>query len=174
MDKEDSFYFLGWTPNLFLPLCPACENQKAYNPNVRIYIIQPVPKNPSAIKPGMKIHCIHPDWFISCKRRADTAIPGIKIGIKRTRVATSIVSWDEPIKASKKPAIKKYINEIFAINPKITRLWITTWSWNTWMIKLSEKLWLKKEAVYRKARIVEWKYYDSISYWILRKEWDNI
>ena len=31
--------------------------------------------------------------------------------IKRTRVATSIVSWDEPIKASKKPAIKKYINE---------------------------------------------------------------
>lgn len=71
-------------------------------------------------------------------------------------------------------ALKEWINEIFAKNEKIVRLWITTWSWNTWMIKLAEKLWFSVEAVYRKARIVEWKYFDSISYWILREEWVNI
>lgn len=71
-------------------------------------------------------------------------------------------------------ALKKWINQLFDTNPKIIRLWLTTWSWNIWMVKLAEKLKFKKEAVYRKARIVNWKYYDSISYWILRDEWDNI
>ncbi len=70
-------------------------------------------------------------------------------------------------------ALKKWISEIFNNNPKIVRLWITTWSWNLWMIKLAEKLGLEKEAVYRKARIVNWEYYDSISYWILRDEWEK-
>lgn len=71
-------------------------------------------------------------------------------------------------------ALKQWINEIFEVNPKIIRLWLTTWSWNIWMMKLAEKLKFKKEAVYRKARIVDWKYYDSVSYWILREEWENI
>lgn len=71
-------------------------------------------------------------------------------------------------------ALKKWINEIFSKNPKIIRLWITTWSWNSWMIKLAEKLLFNKEAVYKNARIVDWKYFDSVSYWILREEWDII
>lgn len=70
-------------------------------------------------------------------------------------------------------ALKKWIDEIFTYNPKIVRLWLTTWSWNIAMMKLAEKLWFQKEAVYRKARIVDWKYFDSVSYWILKNEWEN-
>lgn len=40
------------------------------------------------------------------------------------------------------------------------------------MLGLAEKLGFKKEAVYRKARIVINEYFDSISYGILREEWD--
>ena len=40
-------------------------------------------------------------------------------------------------------------------------------------MKLAEKLGMKKEAVYRKARIVDNKYYDSLSYGILRQRWDS-
>lgn len=42
------------------------------------------------------------------------------------------------------------------------------------MMNLAEKLGLKKEAVYRKARIVDKKYYDSISYGILKEEWEKL
>ncbi len=68
-------------------------------------------------------------------------------------------------------ALKKWIDEIFIKNPKLIRLGLTTWSGNLRMIRLAEKLGLKKEAVYRKARIVDNQYYDSVSYGILREEW---
>lgn len=68
-------------------------------------------------------------------------------------------------------AMKIWINELFQERKDIIRLWLTTWSWNKAMIWLTEKLGFKKEAVYRKARIVDEKYYDSVSYWILREEW---
>jgi len=42
------------------------------------------------------------------------------------------------------------------------------------MMNLAEKLGLEKEAVYRKARIVDKQYYDSISYGILKEEWQAI
>ena len=32
---------------------------------------------------------------------------------------------------------------------------------------------MKKEAEYRKARIVNGEYYDSVSYGILKEEWQN-
>jgi putative hydrolase of HD superfamily len=41
------------------------------------------------------------------------------------------------------------------------------------MMRLAEKLGFIKEAVYRKARIVNNEYYDSISYGILKEEWIN-
>ena len=74
-------------------------------------MIKPVPKNSSAIKPGIKIHCIHPDWFISCKRLAETAIDGTIIGINRTNDAISNVVSDTPANPKKKPAIKKYTKQ---------------------------------------------------------------
>jgi len=60
---------------------------------------------------------------------------------------------------------------IFDRHPNIIRIGLTTWSGNERMIKLAEKLGLKKEAVYRKARIVDGVYYDSISYGFLKEEW---
>lgn len=68
-------------------------------------------------------------------------------------------------------ALKQWINEIFENHTEIIRIWLTTWSWNIGMMKLAEKLGLEKEATYRKARIVNWEYYDSVSYWILKEDW---
>ena len=69
---------------------------------------KPVPKNSSAIKPGIKIHCIHPDWLMSCKRLAATAIEGKNIGINRTNDAPSNASSGTPLNPKRKPATKKY------------------------------------------------------------------
>lgn len=68
-------------------------------------------------------------------------------------------------------ALKLWIDKMFTWNNRIVRLGLTTWSGNLRMMSLAEKLGLKKEATYRKARIVDGKYYDSVSYGILREEW---
>lgn len=71
-------------------------------------------------------------------------------------------------------ALKMWITQLFEEKPELARLGLSTWSGNTRMIKLAEKLNLVKEAVYRKARIVDGCYYDSVSYGILREEWHNL
>ena len=68
-------------------------------------------------------------------------------------------------------ALKLWISELFERRAELVRLGITTWSGNHGMIRLAEKLGMKKEAEYRKARIVNGEYYDSISYGILKEEW---
>lgn len=70
-------------------------------------------------------------------------------------------------------ALKLWIDEMFTTRKEIVRIGLTTWSGNEGMMKLSEKLRLKKEAVYRNARIVDGAYFDSVSYGILRSEWYN-
>lgn len=77
--------------------------------------------------------------------------------------------WNKGIGYS---ALTLWINEVFE-KKEIVRIGITTWSGNIGMIKLAEKLGLKEEARYRKARIVKGKYFDSVSYGILREEWEN-
>lgn len=71
-------------------------------------------------------------------------------------------------------ALTLWTEELFTQMPELARLGLTTWSGNFRMMHLAEKLGFVKEAVYRKARIVEGQYYDSISYGILREEWDVI
>ena len=68
-------------------------------------------------------------------------------------------------------ALILWIDEIFDCNSDLVRIGLSTWSGNIRMIKLAEKLELKKEAVYRKARIVDGKYYDSVSFGLLKEEW---
>ena len=70
-------------------------------------------------------------------------------------------------------ALRMWIDEKFVEYPKMVRIGISTWSGNERMIRLAEKLGLQKEAVYRKARIVDGEYYDSVSYGILREEWEK-
>lgn len=78
--------------------------------------------------------------------------------------------WNKGIGFS---ALKLWINEVFKEKTEIIRIGITTWSGNDGMIKLAKKLGMKEEARYRKARIVNGKYFDSVSYGILKKEWKN-
>ena len=68
-------------------------------------------------------------------------------------------------------ALKIWIGELFEKNKEMVRIGLTTWSGNKGMMNLALKLNMKKEAVYRMARIVDGEYYDSISYGILREEW---
>jgi len=68
-------------------------------------------------------------------------------------------------------ALKEWISHLFD-DYNIVRLGLTTWSGNDRMMALSEKLGMTKEATFRKARIVNGEYYDSISYGILKEEWE--
>lgn len=70
-------------------------------------------------------------------------------------------------------ALTMWINEIFDTNPKLVRIGISTWSGNTNMVHLAKKLGLEEEAVYKKARIVDGKYYDALSYGILKEDWQK-
>ena len=55
--------------------------------------------------------------------------------------------------------------------PVLARLDLRTWSGNERMMRLAQRLGFREEARFRRARIVNGKYYDSIGYGILREEW---
>lgn len=70
-------------------------------------------------------------------------------------------------------SLKIYVDYIFNIKKAIVRIDLRTWSGNFGMINLAKKLNFKEEAIFRKARIVDGKYYDSLAYGILREEWEK-
>ncbi len=72
-----------------------------------------------------------------------------------------------------KEAMTLWIQYLFEQDDTLVRLDLRTWSGNFGMIKLGKKLGFKQEACFRKARIVQGKYYDSIGMGILREEWKN-
>ncbi len=69
--------------------------------------------------------------------------------------------------------LKKWIDLVFIEHPEIVRIGLTTWSGNHRMVGLAKKIGLTEEARYKKARIVSGKYYDSVSYGILKEEWEG-
>lgn len=71
-------------------------------------------------------------------------------------------------------AIQLWIKEIFIQYPSLEHIGLTTWSGNPRMMKASEKIGFKKEAQIRKVRYWQNKYYDSVSYGILREEWNAL
>ena len=70
-------------------------------------------------------------------------------------------------------ALTAWISQVFSERPEIVRIGLSTWSGNFGMCRVARKLRLKEEARYRNARIVDGKYYDSVSYGVLREEWEN-
>lgn len=70
-------------------------------------------------------------------------------------------------------ALGLWCDYLFAVEKKFVRLDARTWSGNTGMMKLAEKLSFTQEAVFRMARIVNGKYYDGLGYGILRDEWQT-
>ncbi len=55
--------------------------------------------------------------------------------------------------------------------PDWVRLDLRTWSGNRGMIRLAEKLGYQQEACFRKARIVDGRYFDGLGFGVLRDEW---
>jgi putative hydrolase of HD superfamily len=67
-------------------------------------------------------------------------------------------------------AFKMWIDRVFKENPDLVRIGYTTWSGNPGMMQIGEKLGMTQEACYKKARIFQGEYYDSVSYGILRED----
>lgn len=68
-------------------------------------------------------------------------------------------------------ALTLWVDLLFREHPEIVRLDMRTWSGNTRMMRLAEKLGFQLEARFRKARIVGGEYYDGLGYGLLREEW---
>ncbi|EGQ7919575.1 GNAT family N-acetyltransferase [Vibrio parahaemolyticus] len=68
-------------------------------------------------------------------------------------------------------AIPLWVSHLFKKH-QIERVGMTTWSGNPRMMALASKLGFKQEAVLRKVRYYQGKYYDSIKYGVLRSEWE--
>lgn len=67
-------------------------------------------------------------------------------------------------------AISLWLKELFTQFDYLPHIGFTTWSGNEGMQKIGEKCGMKKEAVIRKVRYLNGKYYDSVKYGILREE----
>jgi len=70
-------------------------------------------------------------------------------------------------------ALSLWCDYLFEQRPDFVRLDLRTWSGNTGMMKLAEKLGFTREATFRQARIVDGDYYDGLGYGILREEWET-
>ncbi len=68
-------------------------------------------------------------------------------------------------------ALGLWSDYLFAMMPSLSRLDLRTWSGNSGMMRLAEKLGYREEARFRKARVVQGRYYDAMGYGILREEW---
>lgn len=68
-------------------------------------------------------------------------------------------------------AMRLWVDYLFGARPDIVRLDLRTWSGNSGMVRLAGKLGFKLEACFRKARIVDGKYYDALGFGALREEW---
>lgn len=69
-------------------------------------------------------------------------------------------------------AISLWVDYLFE-NHFIERVGMTTWSGNPRMMALASKIGFKQEAVLRKVRYYQGKYYDSVKYGVLKSEWKN-
>lgn len=90
-------------------------------------------------------------------------------------LCVGLVLYDEATwgKGVGREALSLWMDYLFAARPELVRLDLRTWSGNTGMIALAEKLGYRREAVFRRARIVRATFYDGLGYGILREEWMN-
>lgn len=68
-------------------------------------------------------------------------------------------------------ALGLWTQYLFDTMPALVRSDLRTWSGNTAMMRLAEKLGYREEARFRQARIVEGEYFDGLGYGVLRHEW---
>lgn len=70
-------------------------------------------------------------------------------------------------------ALGLWCDYLWQAMPELVRLGLGTWSGNTGMMRLAEKLGFQEEARRRMARIVKGNYFDSMGYGVLRTEWQQ-
>ncbi|MBK8902171.1 MAG: GNAT family N-acetyltransferase [Anaerolineaceae bacterium] len=70
-------------------------------------------------------------------------------------------------------ALGLWCEHLLQTMPELVRLDLRTWSGNSGMMRLAQKLGFQEEARFRDARIVDGKYYDSVGCGILRREWQE-
>lgn len=70
-------------------------------------------------------------------------------------------------------ALTLWMDYLFDTFPYLPHLGFTTWSGNSRMQRLGDKLGMEKEGVIRKVRFWQGQYYDSVKYGILREEWQE-
>lgn len=126
-----------------------------------------------------------PDWKFLLKDRCRCILVDDKpIGMvsrvwidKKTRwMEIGIVIYDESYWSNGYgyEALKMWISQTFKDFKEIEHIGLTTWSGNIRMMKLSEKLGMKREAQIRKVRFWQGVYYDSVKYGVLRCEWEKL
>lgn len=69
-------------------------------------------------------------------------------------------------------ALTLWISHLFQ-QTDVARIGLSTWSGNPRMMKCAEALGMKQEGCMRNVRFFEEKYYDSLSYGVLREEWET-
>lgn len=72
-----------------------------------------------------------------------------------------------------KEALSLWVDYLFKNQLELVRLDLHTWSGNEGMARLALKLGFKLEGCFRKARIVNGNYFDSLQFGILKEEWMN-
>ncbi|MGG2065942.1 MULTISPECIES: GNAT family N-acetyltransferase [unclassified Bacillus (in: firmicutes)] len=70
-------------------------------------------------------------------------------------------------------ALRMYIDLLFQ-HMTIGRIGLTTWSGNSRMMKVAEKLGMQLEGRMRKCRYYNGEYYDSIRMGMIREEWEEM
>lgn len=70
-------------------------------------------------------------------------------------------------------ALGLWCDYLWQAMPELARLDLRTWSGNSGMMHLAEKIGFKEEARFRDARIVNGDYFDSMGYGVLRAEWQQ-
>lgn len=68
-------------------------------------------------------------------------------------------------------ALGRWTEYLFAEMPQLVRLGLRTWSGNVGMMRVAARLGFVEEARFRRARIVDGVYHDSLGYGVLREEW---
>ncbi len=118
-----------------------------------------------------------PRGRLAIARRADNLLLGIVswywIGEETLWAAAGIVLYDPAVwgKGIGYEALGLWSQYLFDSNLAWVRLDLRTWSGNSAMMRLAQKLGYREEARFRKARMVNGAYYDGMGYGILREEW---
>jgi len=106
---------------------------------------------------GLPVGMVSKTWV-------DKATRWLEIGI----VIYDDQLWGEGIATL---ALRLWVDTIFQEIDALEHIGMTTWSGNSAMMAVAEKLGFLKEGQIRKVRYYQGKYYDSVKYGILREEW---